>query len=72
MSIHVLDITEKQSHGTFVKTKLKSLRAGDRLEVFLNEGEPLDNVPETVKKEGHKIVSVSKVKDDIYMVVIEK
>ena len=40
---------------TFVKTKLQleKLAKGDRLEVLLNEGEPLENVPKTAKEQGY-------------------
>ena len=47
----LLDITKDHCPMTFVKTKLQleKLDAGDILEVLLNEGEPLENVPKTAK-----------------------
>jgi tRNA 2-thiouridine synthesizing protein A len=46
----------------FVKTKLKleSMEAGEVLEVMLDPGEPIQNVPKSIKEEGHKIVEVRK------------
>lgn len=46
----------------FVKTKLKleSMDAGQVLEIVLDDGEPIQNVPKSIKEEGHKIVEVKK------------
>ncbi|MEK6713072.1 MAG: sulfurtransferase TusA family protein, partial [Nitrospirota bacterium] len=44
----------------FVKTKLKleEMEVGQVLEVILDDGEPMRNVPRSVKAEGHKIIGV--------------
>jgi len=44
----------------FVKTKaaLAPLRAGEFLEVILDEGDAILNVPRSLKEEGHQVVSV--------------
>ena len=59
---------------TFVKTKiaLEKLKKGDLLTVLLSKGEPLDNVPKTVKEQGSKILEITKVKGLTYKVIIEK
>lgn len=46
----------------FVKTKLKleMMEGGQVLEVILDDGEPMRNVPRSLKEEGHKIVKVEK------------
>ncbi len=43
----------------FVKTKLKldTMLPGDILAVILDEGEPIRNVPQSVKNEGHTILA---------------
>jgi len=68
-----IDITNDICPMTFVKTKLKleTMNAGDVLEVTLREGEPLSNVPKSVKEDGHKVVSISK-SEDVFKVIIEK
>jgi TusA-related sulfurtransferase len=55
-----LDITREHCPMTYVKVKLAlaKLSEGDRLEVILNRGEPLENVPRSAAEEGHKIVEV--------------
>lgn len=57
----------------FVKTKavLFSMESKDILEILLDDGEPIENVPGSVKEEGHKIVKQEKV-DDYWTVFIEK
>src|SRR5262249_61543283 len=42
----------------YVKTKLKleMMDAGERLEVWLDAGEPIKNVPMSLKNDGHKVL----------------
>lgn len=44
----------------FVKTKLalEELGDGQLLEIIIDDGEPVKNVPRSVKDEGHKIIKV--------------
>ena len=55
-----LDITREVCPMTFVKVKLAltKLQSGEELEVALNEGEPLNNVPRTVIEAGHEVLSI--------------
>ncbi|MCP4340835.1 MAG: sulfite reductase subunit beta (hemoprotein) [Desulfobulbaceae bacterium] len=57
----------------FVKTKveLSKINIGDRLRILLDDGEPIDNVPRSVKTEGHEILSQEQ-DGDHWVVVIEK
>jgi sulfite reductase (ferredoxin) len=57
----------------FVKTKieLSSLAVGDLLEIWLDDGQPIQNVPGSVRNEGHEIVSVTQVQD-YWKVLIKK
>ncbi|MEM7651691.1 MAG: sulfurtransferase TusA family protein [Pseudomonadota bacterium] len=61
-----LDITREVCPLTFVKTKLslEKLSVGDILEVRLRAGEPLINVPKSVRDEGHEIVSIVEERDE--------
>ena len=58
----------------FVKTKLKleTMESGSILEVLLDTGSPMENVPRSVKEEGHKILKASKETGDYYRVTIKK
>lgn len=57
----------------FVKTKLKleEMSIGETLEVLIDAGEPIANVPRSIKEEGHKIIKVEKI-DDHFRLLIEK
>ena len=57
----------------FVKTKLKleTMEDGHVLEVSLDDGEPMRNVPRSIKEEGHKIIKVEKFGEG-YKIFIKK
>lgn len=51
--------------NNFVKTKLmlEDMQEGQILEIILDDGEPIRNVPRSVKEEGHQIINVEKIND---------
>ena len=57
----------------FVKTKLdlEMMESGETLNILLDDGEPIENVPRSVQEEGHKILS-QKMDGDYWSVIIEK
>jgi tRNA 2-thiouridine synthesizing protein A len=59
--------------NNFVKTKLKLeyMQQGQVLEVILDDGEPIRNVPRSVREDGHEILSVEKI-DDKWRLLIRK
>ncbi|MBQ9014492.1 MAG: sulfurtransferase TusA family protein [Firmicutes bacterium] len=76
-NIHVderVDITDVVCPVTFVKTKvaLEELDEGQILQVHLNDGEPVQNVPRSVKDEGHKVLKLQDNEDGTYELFIEK
>ena len=73
------EVTKKDFRGVacpmnFVKTKLvlEGLTASDQLEILLDDGAPIQNVPNSVKLEGHKILKQEKHEDGFWTVLIEK
>lgn len=72
--VKTLDVTGEHCPITFVKTKLtlETLEPGQQLAVLLREGEPLQNVPRSVKSEGHKILALTEVERGIYRLIIER
>ena len=50
----------------FVRTKLKleTMASGQILEVWLDAGEPIEQVPDSLRMEGYLIQSVDESKDD--------
>ena len=69
-----VDITDVVCPMTFVKVKvaLEDLNDGQVLGVLLNDGEPIQNVPRSLKDEGHKVLSVRKAADDTYDLIVQK
>lgn len=69
-----LDITKDACPMTFVKTKLalEQLEAGQILEVLLNSGEAVKNVPRSLRNEGHKVAALEKQDDGSYRMLVEK
>jgi len=57
----------------FVKTKLKldTMEAGQVLAVILDEGDPIRNVPESVRNEGHLVLGQEALPQS-YRVIIQK
>ena len=57
----------------FVKTKiaLTPMQSGQILEILLDDGAPIENVPGSVKNEGHTILSTEKV-ENYWKVLIRK
>ena len=68
-----LDLSGVMCPMNFVKTKLQleEMEAGQILEVILDDGEPVKNVPRSVKAEGHKILELEETSDGHHRLVIE-
>ncbi|RMH61698.1 MAG: sulfurtransferase TusA family protein [Zetaproteobacteria bacterium] len=71
---HFLDITHETCPMTFVKVKLQlaKMAKGEELEVLLNKGEPLENVPRSCEEQGYEVLSVEPTDNDRYLVLIRK
>ena len=69
-----VDITDVVCPITFVKAKvaIEELETGEILEIKMNEGEPLQNVPRSFKDEGHKVIKVINNNDGTYNIFVEK
>ncbi len=69
-----VDITDVVCPVTFVKAKvaIEELDDGQILSVRLNDGEPVQNVPRSLKDEGHKILKLSDNGDGTYTLLVKK
>jgi sulfite reductase (ferredoxin) len=72
-AVRVKDFRGVACPMNFVKTKIElaGLKSGDVLEVWLDDGQPIQNVPGSVRNEGHEIVSATQV-EDFWKVLIKK
>ncbi len=68
-----LDLTKDKCPITFVKTKiaLEKLKKKEKLAVRINEGEDLDNMPESLKEIGYKIIEKRKLKKNVAEIIIK-
>lgn len=69
-----MDFTGVACPMNFVKTKLAMapMQSGQTLEILLDDGEPIANVPESVKMEGHEILHQEPIEGDSWSVLIKK
>ena len=69
-----VDITDVVCPVTFVKAKvaLEELEEGQILAVRMNDGEPVQNVPRSMKEEGHKVLKLVDNEDDTYTLFVQK
>ena len=68
------DITDKVCPLTFVKAKvaIEELDDGEVLAIRMNDGEPVQNVPRSMKEEGHKILKLEDNADGTYTLYVRK
>ena len=59
-----VDITDKVCPLTFVKAKVAIEE--------LNDGEPVQNVPRSMKEEGHKVLKLTDNEDGTYTMYVRK
>ena len=69
-----VDITDVVCPTTFVKAKvaLEELEEGEILSIKLNDGEPVQNVPRSIKEEGHEILKLIDNEDGTYNLIVKK
>jgi TusA-related sulfurtransferase len=69
-----VDITDVVCPVTFVKAKvaLDELDDGQTLSIRMNDGEPVQNVPRSLKDEGHRILRLSDNGDGTYSLIVRK
>lgn len=71
-----LDISTETCPLTFVKTKLllERMHAGEVAEIRLAGAEPLDNVPRSLRDQGHAVLSLTLEVSSpgVYRLIVEK
>ncbi|MDA1190297.1 MAG: sulfurtransferase TusA family protein [Candidatus Poribacteria bacterium] len=68
-----LDLKGVECPFNYVQTKLRleTMEAGQLLEITIDEGEPIRNVPKSLQNDGHEIVDTKKI-GALYRLVIRK
>lgn len=50
---------------------LSTMDSQETLEILLDDGEPIENVPASLSLEGHKILSQTKTPENYWVLVVE-
>lgn len=56
----------------YAKVALAKLKSGEILELILDDGPPINNVPGSVLKEGHKVLDKRQLEDGAWSLIVEK
>ena len=69
-----VDITDKVCPLTFVKAKvaIDELEDGEVIAIRMNDGEPVQNVPRSIKEGGHQILKLVNNEDGTYNLIVKK
>jgi TusA-related sulfurtransferase len=69
----VLDLRGTPCPLNFVRTKiqLEKMSTGELLEVWLDPGEPIEQVPDSLVMEGHKLEKIEN-RDQFYALLVRK
>ena len=69
-----VDITGVVCPVTFVKAKaaLEELEVGEVLSIHMNDGEPVQNLPRSIKEEGHRVLRLLDNQDGTYDLLVRK
>lgn len=75
-SQYSLDITPDICPLTMVKAKLliEKMQVGEIANIRLNSGEPLDNVPRTLRDHGHEVLEIVQERPDstVFHILVRK
>ncbi|MCK8826147.1 sulfurtransferase TusA family protein [Natroniella acetigena] len=70
----VADLRGVQCPMNFVKAKvaIAPLSPGDIIDIYLDEGEPIANVPQSLSSEGHEILAKEQAEEGYYILTVKK
>ena len=69
-----IDLRGVSCPTNFVKAKLalEELETGEQVEILLDDGEPVKNVPRSLKSDGHKLLGLQETAEGYYVLTVEK
>ncbi len=56
----------------YTKVAMAELNSGDVLEIILDDGPPINNVPGSVEREGHTILAKEQLADGAWSLLVRK
>ena len=72
--MQTIDLRGVSCPTNFVKVKLalEELDNGQQADILLDDGEPVKNVPRSLKAEGHRLLGLKQAEDGYYVLTLEK
>ena len=72
--MQVIDLRGVSCPTNFVKAKLalEDMEVGETAQILLDDGEPVKNVPRSLKADGHKLVGLKQTDEGHYILELEK
>jgi TusA-related sulfurtransferase len=72
--MQTIDLRSVSCPTNFVKAKLalEDLEVGEKALILLDDGEPVKNVPRSLKADGHKILGLKQSEQGHYALELEK
>ncbi|MGK9475652.1 sulfurtransferase TusA family protein [Melioribacter sp. OK-6-Me] len=73
-STHILDLSGVACPINYLKAKLKleEIQAGEYLEIILDDGQPIKNVPLSLQQDGHEITKKEKFNENQWKIIVKK
>jgi tRNA 2-thiouridine synthesizing protein A len=74
MLMQTIDLRGVSCPTNFVKAKLalEDLENGTAVRILLDDGEPVKNVPRSLKADGHKLIGLKQTDEGHYILELEK
>ena len=72
--MQIIDLRGVSCPTNFVKAKLalEDLENGEIAQILLDDGEPVKNVPRSLKADGHKLIGLKQTDEGHYILELEK
>jgi TusA-related sulfurtransferase len=72
--MQVIDLRGISCPTNFVKAKLalEDIEIGETARILLDDGEPVKNVPRSLKADGHKLTGLKQAEEGHYILELEK
>jgi tRNA 2-thiouridine synthesizing protein A len=74
MLMQVIDLRGVSCPVNFVKAKLalEDLDNGTTVRILLDDGEPVKNLPRSLKADGHRLIGLKQAEEGHYVLELEK
>jgi tRNA 2-thiouridine synthesizing protein A len=72
--MQTIDLRGVSCPTNFVKAKLalEEVASGTIVQILLDDGEPVKNVPRSLKADGHKLIGLKQTDEGYYILELEK